>query len=99
MLKWPTLNHEQKAKTYSEYCSHEFNVFLKLKDTIFFENAVKPFIANKIEKTFVDYWLLGYTAQMREFLQPHSNKTFIIINIELTELNVFEQCLLIHSLV
>lgn len=73
MLKWPSLNNEQKAKTYSEYCSHEFNVFLKLKDTVFFENAVKPFLTNKIEKTFVDYWLLGYNAQMRDFLQPQSN--------------------------
>lgn len=32
MLKWPTLTAEQKAKIYSEYCSHEFNLFLKLKD-------------------------------------------------------------------
>lgn len=72
MLKWPTLKNEQKAKTYSEYCSHEFNVFLKLKDPVFFENAVKPFLANKIEKTFVDYWLLGYHGTMKEFLQPQS---------------------------
>ena len=32
MLKWPTLSAEQKSKNYSEYCSHEFNLFLKLKD-------------------------------------------------------------------
>lgn len=60
MLKWPTLSSEQKAKTYSEYCSHEFNLFLRQKDQTFFENAVRPFLMNKIEKTFVDYWLLDF---------------------------------------
>jgi hypothetical protein len=68
MLKWPTLNSEQKAKNYSEYCSHEFNVFLKLKDTVYFENAVRPFLTNKIEKTFVDYWLLDMDFAMKNFL-------------------------------
>ncbi len=70
MLKWPTLTNEQKAKTYSEYCSHEFNLFLRLKDPQFFENAVKPFLFNKIEKTFVDYWLLD--SDLSEFSVPHS---------------------------
>lgn len=68
MLKWPTLSSEQKSKTYSEYCSHEFNVFLKLKDTAFFENAVRPFLTNKIEKTIVDYWLLDFDFAMGDFL-------------------------------
>ena len=68
MHKWPTLNVEQKAKTYSEYCSHEFNLFLKLKDPSFFDKAVKPFLSNKIEKTFVDYWLLDYSFALYEFL-------------------------------
>lgn len=29
-----------------------------MKDTAFFENAVRPFLINKMEKTLVDYWLL-----------------------------------------
>lgn len=78
MLKWPTLNLEQKAKNYSEYCSHEFNVFLKLKDNAFFENAVRPFISNKIEKTIVDYWLLDFDFALSEFLLPHSKKILLI---------------------
>lgn len=72
MLKWPTLSSEQKAKTYSEYCSHEFNLFLKLKDNPFFESAVRPFLTNKMEKTFVDYWLLDMGFALEEFLQAHS---------------------------
>jgi len=73
MLKWPSLSAEQKAKTYSDYTSHEFNLFLKLKDPGFFENAVRPFLTNKIEKTFVDYWLLDLDFAMQDFLQAHSN--------------------------
>ena len=76
MLKWPTQTAEQKAKAYSEYTSHEFNVFLKLKDTAFFENAVRPFITNKIEKTVVDYWLLDFDFALNDFLQPHSKLCF-----------------------
>ncbi len=72
MLKWPTLTSEQKAKTYSEYCSHEFNLFLKLKDNQFFESAVRPFLTNKMEKTFVDYWLLDMGFALEEFLPAHS---------------------------
>ena len=60
MLKWPTLTAEQKAKTYSDNCCHEFNLFLKMKDPQYFEAVVKPFLMNKIEKTFVDYWLLNF---------------------------------------
>jgi hypothetical protein len=50
---------------------------------------VRPFLTNKIEKTFVDYWLLDYDFAMQDFLKAN----------KLDTLNVFEQCLLIHSLV
>jgi hypothetical protein len=33
------------------------NIYLKRNDPIFFEKIVKPFIRNKIVKTFVDYYL------------------------------------------
>ncbi len=75
MLKWPTLTAEQKAKTYSEYCSHEFNLFLKLKDNQFFESEVRPFLTNKMEKTFVDYWLLDMGFALEDFLQAHSKNS------------------------
>jgi hypothetical protein len=41
MLKWPTLNQVQREKAYSEYCSHEFNTFLKLKDPEYFNSTVR----------------------------------------------------------
>ena len=55
-------------------------MFLKLKDTVFYENAVRPFLTNKIEKTFVDYWLLDFDFAMKEYLQPNS-KILIIFQL------------------
>ena len=79
MLKWPTLKVEQRAKTYSDYCSHEFNVFLKMKDPSYFDQVVRPFLSNKIEKSFVDYWLLEYDEALEHFLEPHSNLFSLIV--------------------
>ena len=31
-----------------------------MKDPAYFDQVVRPFLTNKIEKTFVDYWLLDY---------------------------------------
>ena len=59
-----------------------------MKDNQFFESAVRPFLTNKMEKTFVDYWLLDLGFALEEFLQAH----------KLDLLNTFEQCLLIHFL-
>ena len=64
MLKWPTLNEEQRVKTYSENYCNEFNVFLYFKDHTYFEHVVKPFLTNKIEKTFIDFWLLGINEKI-----------------------------------
>ena len=40
------------------------NVFLKMKDNEYFEIVVKPFLKNKIEKTFVDFWLLDIESAL-----------------------------------
>ncbi len=75
-------------------------MFLKLKDPKYFEEVVRPFLTNKMEKTFVDYWLLEYDAALNTFEEPHS-KNFIWSKfiLELKDLNSFEQCLLISYLV
>jgi hypothetical protein len=72
-LRWPKLSKEEKLKAYSENISHEVNMFLKLKDPGFFNEVIRPFLQNKIEKTLVDLWLLDLTADLQTFLQPHSN--------------------------
>ncbi len=74
------MKNEQKGKTYSEFCSHELNVFLKLKDPEFFKNAVRPFIENKIEKTFVDYWLIDLDVALNKFVDQNSNHYLLNIS-------------------
>lgn len=65
------------------------NFYIYMKDQEYFERVVKPFITNKYEKTFMDYFLLG--------------KSKIIINyketFEFNRLNAFEKILLLAVLV
>jgi len=63
-------------------------MFLKIKEPAYFEQVVKPFLKNKIEKTFVDYWLLDMDDGVFSFEPPHRVK----------KLNVFEQCLMVEYL-
>ena len=57
-LSWPTKSAEDKGKlAYKHFC-HEFILFLKLRDPEFFKSTVRPLLECKMEKTFVDYYLL-----------------------------------------
>jgi hypothetical protein len=81
-VRWPELKPEEKREKYSKYACHELNFFLYKKDPKFFEEVVKPYLANKLDKTFLDRWLLG--EKLDEFLRPWSYE----------RLNAFEKILL-----
>ncbi len=55
---WPKLDEAAKLKKYGEYACHELHLFLYQRDRPFFDKIVKPYLANKKDKTFVDRWLL-----------------------------------------
>ena len=59
LLKWNKYTNEQKNKKYNDYQCHEVNLFLYFKDNEYFNKVARPFIASKMEKTFIDHWLLG----------------------------------------
>ncbi len=65
---WPALEEEEKRERLSACASHELHLFLYHKDPAFFEAVVRPFLANKREKTFVDHWLLG--DDLSAYLEP-----------------------------
>ena len=65
---WPKLSPAEKQATYSKYACHELHVFLHEKDPAFFAAVVKPLLANKKDKTFLDHWLLG--ADLSGYLDP-----------------------------
>jgi hypothetical protein len=68
ILSWPKLKIEEKRSQYSKYACHELNFFLFKKDTEFFRTVVRPHLANKKDKTFLDRWLLE--EDLAEFLHP-----------------------------
>lgn len=85
LLKWNKLSEEDKGKKYNKFVCHEVNLFIYFKDRDYFDRVVKPFIANKMEKTFIDFYLLG-----------NNDEILPLADIcEFNNLNAFEQCLLI----
>ena len=68
VLEWPKLKDEEKRAKYSEFACHELNFFLAKKDAAFFGKVVKPYLANKKDRTFMDDFLLE--GDLRPYLQP-----------------------------
>ena len=58
LIKWNTLSRAEKDRKYNEFQCHEVNLFLYFKDKEYFIEVAQPFICSKMEKTFIDHWLL-----------------------------------------
>ncbi|MFT7541571.1 MAG: hypothetical protein ACI9K5_002542, partial [Gammaproteobacteria bacterium] len=68
LLGWPELEASEKLELYSEFACHELDFFLFQKDRPFFNEIVRPTLANKIELEFMDEWLLG--RELGGYLEP-----------------------------
>lgn len=68
ILQWPKLKDDEKLAKYSEFACHELSFFLAKKDPAFFDKVIKPYLANKKDKTFMDDYLLG--SDLKHYLQP-----------------------------
>jgi hypothetical protein len=68
LLNWPKLKPEEKQTLYSKHACHELSFFLSKKDPAFFNAVIKPYLANKKDKTFLDHYLLG--DDLAPFVQP-----------------------------
>jgi autotransporter-associated beta strand protein len=67
LLQWPKLKDDERREKYSEFACHELSFFLSRKDPAFFGKVVRPYLANKKDKTFMDDYLLGRNlARYRE---------------------------------
>jgi hypothetical protein len=82
ILDWPKMKPEDKRQKYSEFACHELNFWLYHKDRAFFDRAVKPTLANKMNKTFLDRWFLE--EDLSSYLKPW----------EFAQLNIVEKILL-----
>lgn len=68
VTRWPTFNDAEKRAKYSEFACHELNFFLSRKDPKFFAAVVKPHLASKKDKTFLDEYLLD--LDLKRWLAP-----------------------------
>ena len=82
------MSEEDKKKKFSTFFSHELNIFLFFKFPEIFKELAKPILKYKIEKTFIDYFLLNEENLIFQFTQAH----------KLSCLNAFEKCLLILAI-
>ena len=86
LLDWPHRKPEEKRSLYSKYASHELSFFLFKKDPEFFNAVIKPSLANKKDRTFVDRLLLE--EDLSVFLSPWQYE----------QLNIVERILLAQRL-
>jgi hypothetical protein len=86
VTRWHTLADAQRRELYSKYACHELHLFLRFKDRPFFDEVVKPYLAHKRIKTFLDHWLLD--ADLSGYLEPVAR----------LRLNAVERALLAHRL-
>ena len=68
LLRWPKMKIEEKKELYSKHACHELSFFVFQKDKEFFTTVVKPYLANKKDKTFLDHWLLD--DDLKSFTNP-----------------------------
>ncbi len=86
VLRWPQLTPAEKQELYGKHACHELNFFLHRKDPQFFGSVVRPYLQDKLERTFLDQWLLG--DDLTAWLEPRA----------FARLNTFEQILLAQGL-
>jgi len=82
LVDWVNTSDEDRLKFYDQYQCHEVNFFLMKKDPEFFAAVVRPTIANKVQKSFLDLYMLG--SDIEQFKDTH----------RFLKLNCFERILL-----
>lgn len=58
LTRWNELTLEQKLMCYDEYVCNELNFYVYRKDVEFFSEVVQPLLASKVQKSFMDKYLL-----------------------------------------
>ena len=66
---WDRLKKSDKLSKFAGFGCHEMNLFLKMKDPTFFEEIVRDFLLNKMEKSFMDQWLLDDESALKKYAE------------------------------
>ncbi|HEU4727469.1 MAG TPA: hypothetical protein VFT22_06265, partial [Kofleriaceae bacterium] len=86
VTRWHTLSDAERRELYSKYACHELHLFLHHQDREFFDAVIRPYLAHKREKTFLDRWLVD--DDLSPYLEPA----------RLARLNAVERALLARRL-
>ena len=89
LTHWNSLAQSQKNQIFSEICSNELNLFIYKKDPTYFKSVVYPFIYNKMEKCFIDYYLFQDMKELHKYIDRPAL---------MSKLNCMEKALLIEAL-
>jgi len=68
ILDWPTFDEKKKLEHYSRHACHELAFFIARKDPDFFTRVLRPYLANKKDRTFLDEYLIE--NDLSRFLEP-----------------------------
>lgn len=80
---WADLDMDQKMKFYDVFVCNEVNFFIYSKDRPFFDAVIKPMLESKVQKGFLDLYMLGSND-----IEKYSGLT------KYSSLNTFERVLL-----
>jgi hypothetical protein len=86
LVRWADLDLATKHQRYQQHACHEVNFFLYRRDRAYFEQVIRPLIAQRRDATFFDQYLLE--QDLTEWLRPW----------QFARLNVFEKLLLAQRL-
>jgi hypothetical protein len=77
ITQWHKLKPEEKREKYSKYACHELSFFLMKKDSEFFKTVIRPYLANKKDRTYLDEYLLE--VNLDEYREPWKNERLNIV--------------------
>ena len=66
--RWASLPEAERLTLYARHACHELALFIHGKDRPLFDRALRPYLAAKLHKTFLDHWLLD--DDLRAYLEP-----------------------------
>ena len=86
VTRWPSLSEDERRQLYRDHACHELHLFLYFKDRAWFDSVLRPYLANKAQREFLDDWMLG--EDVSSYLEPR----------RFERLNLVERILLLKRL-